>query len=107
MNCIIVDDEYPAREELKYFINKFSTIKIEKEFDDAIDTLKYLEKSAIDVVFLDINMPKLDGISLSRIISNFHKKPKVIFNTAYKEYAVDAFEVKAFDYILKPYSEEE
>lgn len=106
MNCIIVDDEYPAREELKYFIKKYSSIQILREFDDSMDALKYLEKNMPDVIFLDINMPKLDGISLSRIINNFEKKPKILFNTAYKEYAVDAFEIKAFDYILKPYSEE-
>ncbi|MFU0824137.1 MAG: Stage 0 sporulation A-like protein [Clostridium sp.] len=106
MNCIIVDDEYPAREELKHFINEFSSIVIEAEFDDSIKALEYIEKNKPDIIFLDINMPKLDGMALGRIINNFEKKIDVVFITAHKEYAVDAFEVEAFDYILKPYSEE-
>ncbi|MBE6043419.1 MAG: response regulator transcription factor [Clostridium thermopalmarium] len=106
MNCIIVDDEYPAREELKHFINEFSSIVIEAEFDDSIKALEYIEKNKPDIIFLDINMPKLDGMALGRIINNFEEKIDVVFITAHKEYAVDAFEVEAFDYILKPYSEE-
>ncbi|QGU96233.1 response regulator [Clostridium bovifaecis] len=106
MNCIIVDDEYPAREELKHFIKEFSNIDIDEEFDDSIKALEYIEKNKPDVIFLDINMPKLDGMALGRIVNNFEKKIDVVFITAYKEFAVDAFEVEAFDYILKPYSEE-
>lgn len=106
MDCIIVDDEYPSREELKHFIKEFSSITIDEEFDDSIKALDYIEKNKPDIIFLDINMPKLDGMALGRIINNFSKKIEVVFITAYKEYAVDAFEIKAFDYILKPYSEE-
>ncbi|MCY6483321.1 LytTR family DNA-binding domain-containing protein [Clostridium aestuarii] len=105
MNCVIVDDEYPAREELKYFINKFSNIKIQGEFEDSVEALKSIEKHKPDIILLDINMPKIDGMELGRIINNFEKKIIIVFITAYKEYAVDAFEVEAFDYILKPYSE--
>lgn len=106
MNCIIIDDEYPAREELKYFINEFSNIKIEEEFGDSIKALEYLEKKKPDIIFLDISMPKLDGMDLARIINSFEKNILVVFITAYKEYAVGAFDIEAFDYILKPYSEE-
>lgn len=106
MNCIIVDDEYPAIEELKYFIQNFSNIKIEREFTDAIEALQFLEKNHIDVIFLDINMPRLDGMALGRIIGKFAKKIKIIFITAYREHAAEAFEIEAFDYLLKPYSEE-
>ncbi len=106
MNCIVVDDEYPAREELKHFISKFSSIRIDGEFDDSINALEYIQKNKPDIIFLDISMPKLDGIALGRIINNFQKKIIVVFITAYKEHAVDAFEIEAFDYILKPYSEE-
>lgn len=106
MNCIIVDDEYPSREELKYFINNFSSIKIMEEFDDSIKALEYIEQNNPDIVFLDINMPKLDGMALGKIISHFSKHSFIIFITAHKEYAVDAFEIQAYDYILKPYSEE-
>ncbi|MBU3158738.1 response regulator transcription factor [Clostridium frigoris] len=106
MNCIIVDDEYPSREELKYFINNFSNIKIMGEFDDSIIALEYIEANNPDVIFLDISMPKLDGIALGKIINNFPKQSRIIFITAHKKYAVDAFEIHACDYILKPYSEE-
>lgn len=106
MNCIIVDDEYPAREELKYFINEFSNMKMEAEFEDSIKALEYIEENKPDIVFLDINMPKLDGMVLGKIINNFEKKVIIVFITAYKEHAVNAFEIEAFDYILKPYSEE-
>lgn len=106
MNCIIVDDEYPSREELKYFINNFSNIKIMEEFDDSIKALEYIEKNKPDIIFLDISMPKLDGMALGKIINNFPKHSLIIFITAHKDYAVDAFEIQAYDYILKPYSEE-
>lgn len=106
MNCIIVEDEYPAREELRYFIENFSSIEILKEFDDSLKALKFLEKNKVDLIFLDINIPNLDGMSLGKIINRFENKPMIVFITAYKEYALDAFEIQAFDYILKPYSEE-
>ncbi|MCX7884364.1 MAG: LytTR family DNA-binding domain-containing protein [Caloramator sp.] len=105
MNCIIVDDEYPARQELAYFINNFSSLNIIGEFDDSIKALEFIKNNRPDVVFLDINMPKLNGISLGEIINAFEIKPIIIFVTAYRDYAVDAFEIQAFDYILKPYSE--
>lgn len=105
MNCIIVDDEYPARKELSYFINTFSSIKIEEEFDDGIEALEYIQNHSLDIIFLDISMPKLTGIAFGKIIKNMKNKPKVVFITAYPQYAIDAFEVEAFDYILKPYSE--
>jgi len=106
VNCIIVDDEYPSREELKYFINNFSNIKIMEEFDDSIKALEYIEKNKPDIIFLDISMPKLDGMALGKIINHFPKHSLIIFITAHKDYAVDAFEIHAYDYILKPYSEE-
>lgn len=106
MNCIVVDDEYPAREELKYFINEASKITIDGEFDDSIEALKYIQENEPDIIFLDISMPKLDGMALAHIINDLNKKIIVVFITAYKEHALEAFEIEAFDYILKPYSEE-
>ena len=106
MNCVVVDDESPSREELKYFINNFSNIKIMEEFDDSIKALEYIEQNKPDIIFLDINMPKLDGMALGKIINHFPKKSLIIFITAHKDYAVDAFEIQGYDYILKPYSEE-
>lgn len=106
MKSIIVEDEFPAREELKYFIKNFSDIEIVNEFDNGIDVLKFIQENKVDVIFLDINIPLLDGMLLAKTIKNFKVSPKIVFITAYKEHAVDAFELEVFDYILKPYSEE-
>ena len=106
MKSIIVEDEFPAREELKYFINNFSNIDILAEFDNGLDVLKFIQNNFVDVIFLDINIPQLDGMLLAKTISQFKYKPKIVFITAYKEYAVDAFELDAFDYVLKPYSDD-
>jgi len=106
MRCIIIDDEYPARMELRYFIEKYKELEIIGEFEDSMSVLNFFEKNSVDIIFLDINMPNMNGMVLAKLISKFEIKPKIIFITAYGEYAVDAFSIKAFDYILKPYSEE-
>jgi two-component system LytT family response regulator len=105
VNCIIIDDEYPSIQELSYFITNFSSIKILDTFVDSIKALEYVQKHTIDVIFLDINMPKLNGLAFSRVINTLETKPILVFISAYSEYAIEAFEVAAFDYILKPYSE--
>ncbi|WP_330638633.1 response regulator [Romboutsia hominis] len=106
MKAIIVEDEFPAREELKYFINNFSNIEVINEFDNGVDVLKFIQENSVDVIFLDINIPMLDGMLLAKTVRQFKKSPKIVFITAYKEHAVDAFELEAFDYILKPYSDD-
>lgn len=106
MNCIIVDDEYPSIQELSYFIDNFSSIKILEQFDDSIKALQYIQTHSVDVIFLDISMPKLDGLAFSRVLNTLKDKPILVFITAYSEYALEAFEVSAFDYILKPYSKD-
>ncbi|MBZ9686848.1 LytTR family DNA-binding domain-containing protein [Clostridium estertheticum] len=105
MRAIIVEDEFLAREEFKYFIKKYSSIEIVDEFEDGIEVLKFIQKNQVDVIFLDINIPSLDGVLLAKNISKFSEKPYIVFITAYKEHAVEAFEIEAFDYILKPYCE--
>lgn len=105
MNAIIVDDEYLAREELKYFIQNYSDIQVVAELSDGAEALKYLQKNQVDAIFLDINIPFLDGVLLAKSINTFEHKPYIVFITAYREHAVEAFEIEAFDYILKPYSE--
>ncbi|WP_411169362.1 LytR/AlgR family response regulator transcription factor [Clostridium sp. MB05] len=105
MKAIIVEDEFLAREELKYFIKNYSSIEIVDEFEDGIEVLKFIQENQVDAIFLDINIPSLDGVLLAKNISNFSKRPYIVFITAYKEHAVEAFEIEAFDYILKPYHE--
>lgn len=105
MKAIIVEDEFLAQQELNWLINQHSKIVVEACFDDGLEVLKYLQSHEIDVIFLDINIPSLDGMLLAQNISKFAHKPFIVFITAYKEHAVDAFELEAFDYILKPYHE--
>lgn len=105
MNAIIVEDEQLAREELAYLIQTYSSIKVTNCFEDGLDVLKFLQDHETDAIFLDINIPSLDGMLLAGNISKFKRKPYIIFTTAYKEHAAKAFELEAFDYILKPYDE--
>ena len=102
MRCIIVDDEKPARGELRYFIEKFSDIEIVSELEDGIEAVEYLSKNSVDIAFLDISMPMMSGIELASAIKKMNPNILLIFVTAHRNFAVDAFEVKAFDYILKP-----
>ncbi|MFJ5624079.1 LytR/AlgR family response regulator transcription factor [Peribacillus loiseleuriae] len=105
MKAIIVEDEILAREELEYLIKRYSDIEVTDYFEDGLDVLKYLKDQEPDAIFLDINIPSLDGMFLAANIHKFAKKPYIIFTTAYREHAVQAFELEAFDYILKPYDE--
>lgn len=105
MKAIIVEDEFLARQELSWMIQQHSQITIEASFDDGLDVLKYLQTHRVDVIFLDINIPSLDGMLLAQNIYQFTHKPLIVFITAWKDHAVKAFELEAFDYILKPYHE--
>ncbi|MFK4439245.1 two-component system LytT family response regulator [Paenibacillus sp. RC73] len=105
MKAIIVEDEIPAREELEYLIQTHSHIEVTDSFEDGLDVFRFLQDHETDAIFLDINIPSVDGMLLAQNISKFAKKPYIIFTTAYKEHAAQAFELEAFDYILKPYDE--
>lgn len=104
ISCIIVEDEIPAREELKFFLETDDKIELINEFENPIEVLSFLEENPVDVIFMDINIPTINGLNLSKIITKMYPKIKIVFITAYKDYAVEAFEIKAFDYILKPFS---
>lgn len=105
MKAIIVEDEFLAQQELSWLIREHSQMEIVGTFDDGLDVLKFLQNNKVDVIFLDINIPSLDGVLLAKNISQFAQKPYIVFITAWKEHAVEAFELEAFDYILKPYQE--
>jgi len=105
MKAIIVEDEFLAQQELSWMIQQHSKIEIEACFDDGLEVLKYLQQHRVDVIFLDINIPSLDGMLLAQNIRQFAQRPLIVFITAWKEHAVEAFELEAFDYILKPYHE--
>lgn len=105
MKVIIVEDEFLAQQELSWLIKNHSEMEIVATFDDGMDVLKYLQHHEVDAIFLDINIPSLDGVLLAQNISKFAHRPFIVFITAWKEHAVEAFELEAFDYILKPYQE--
>ncbi|WP_300601698.1 LytTR family DNA-binding domain-containing protein [Niabella sp.] len=101
MNAIAIDDEPMALEVIKNLAVKVPFIKLEGSFTNAFEAIDYLQKNKIDLIFLDIKMPDISGIELSKSLAN---PPMIIFTTAYTEHAVEGFEVNAVDYLLKPFS---
>ena len=99
--CIIVDDEAIAREVMENHLSKISSVEIAGSCKNAMEAFNILQNRPIDLMFLDINMPEISGLSLARTVN---KDVKIIFTTAYREYAVDGFDLKAVDYLLKPIS---
>ena len=101
IQCIIVDDEHVAREVLERHLSRINSIHIVASCKNAIEAFNIINKENIDLIFLDINMPEISGLSFAKSIN---KNIKVIFTTAYREYAVDGFDLQAVDYLLKPIS---
>ena len=99
IKCIVVDDEPTARDILQMLIKQIEGLELIALCKNAMEALDVLNKNTIDLIFLDINMPDMSGISLAKSIP---KTSKVIFTTAYREYAVDGFDLQAVDYLLKP-----
>jgi len=99
MNCVIIDDEPAAIDVLKFHLSSIPFVVLKETFRDPLDALEYLQRHTIDIIFLDINMPKLSGISFPKFLQN---PPLIIFTTAYSEYALESYELKAVDYLLKP-----
>ncbi|MFM2486517.1 two-component system response regulator BtsR [Celerinatantimonas yamalensis] len=103
-NAILIDDEPLAREELRSLLSQDSRLQVVAEFDNAVNYLRQHEQLNIDVLFVDIHMPKLNGLELLEII-NVNHSPLVVLVTADEDYALQAFENAAFDYLLKPIEE--
>jgi DNA-binding LytR/AlgR family response regulator len=99
--CLIVDDEPPAVKVLKSYTESLEYLEIIGTFNNAFQVIDMLHSQKVDLMFLDINMPKLLGTQMLKTIKN---PPKVIFTSAHKDYAIDAFELDAIDYLLKPVS---
>jgi DNA-binding LytR/AlgR family response regulator len=99
--CLIVDDEPLSRDVLRKYIHEVKDLQLIGECGDASEATQQLNKIRVDVIFLDINMPGLSGISFARSLTT---SPLIIFTTAYPEYAVEGFELDATDYLVKPYS---
>jgi DNA-binding LytR/AlgR family response regulator len=106
MRALVVDDEPLVRGELVYMLGKVARDCEVQEADSAAEALALLERTAFDVVFLDIRMPALSGLEAVAEFERLPKRPHVVFVSAYDDHAVDAFEVAALDYLLKPVTEE-
>jgi DNA-binding LytR/AlgR family response regulator len=101
LKVLIVDDEYLALNILTSFIEKISDLELVDKTKNPFEALQILSSNQIDILFLDIQMPTLSGINLLKSLKN---PPIVIFTTAYQDYAIDAFNLNAVDYLLKPFS---
>ncbi|MDV7187646.1 LytTR family DNA-binding domain-containing protein [Lutibacter sp. TH_r2] len=101
VNCIIVDDEPVAREIIENHLQKVEAVNVVATCKNAIEAFNQINSNQIDLIFLDINMPEITGLSFAKSIN---KNIKVIFTTAYREYAIDGFNLQAVDYLLKPIS---
>ncbi len=99
--CLIVDDEPLSRDVLRGYIEEIKDLQLQAECRSALEATHQLNLNPVDILFLDINMPGLSGISFARALTS---SPLIIFTTAYPEYAVEGFELNATDYLVKPYS---
>lgn len=99
MNCIIVDDEPLAREELQTMVRELSELEVSGVFSNALSALEFLKTNTVDLIFLDIEMPRLNGLDFAAQISG---QTLLIFTTAYAQYALKSYELDALDYLLKP-----
>lgn len=101
IRCVIIDDEPIARKGLKEYIQDVDFLQLVGEFDNPLKSTEVLMKEKIDLLFLDIQMPKMTGMEFLKTLSH---PPMVIFTTAYPQYAIEGFELNAIDYLLKPFS---
>lgn len=103
IRCLIVDDEPLALDVLESYLTNDSELEMVGKAENALEAAEILRKNKVDIIFLDIHMPEIDGISFVRSLTN---PPLIVFTTAYSEYAITGFELNAIDYLLKPISPE-
>jgi len=101
LTCLIVEDEPIAQDILKSYIDKTDFFEVSAQVSNALEAFTFLQNNAVNLLFLDIKMPQMSGIELLRALSN---KPKVIITSAYRDYAIEAFDLDVVDYLLKPFS---
>lgn len=104
IRCIAIDDEPMALEKLKSYIQKIPYMELVAACDSPADAIQIMSDTAVDAVFVDINMPDMNGLDFVKVLPEM---PLVVFTTAYSEYAVESYRVRAVDYLLKPYTFEE
>jgi DNA-binding LytR/AlgR family response regulator len=101
IKCLLADDEPPARELLASYINRLDDLELCGQCADSLETFKFLQKNEVNLLFLDIQMPGMNGLEL---IKSLHNPPHIVLITAYREYAVEGFELDVLDYLVKPVS---
>lgn len=106
LRVLVLDDEAPALDELTWLLERDPRVSEVHGCGSGTEALRLLKEIEVDAVFLDVQMPGLDGIELATVLSRFKEPPAVVFVTAHEEHAVDAFELNAVDYVLKPVREE-
>lgn len=102
LNVLVVDDEAPARDELAFLLQGEDAVGRIAQAADATQAVELLAQGGFDAVFLDVRMPRLDGLALARVIGQMARPPQVVFVTAYEDHAVEAFRLAAADYLMKP-----
>ncbi|MFI5429223.1 LytR/AlgR family response regulator transcription factor [Aeromicrobium sp. UC242_57] len=106
LHALVVDDEQPVLDELVWLLERDDRIASVRATNDGSDALRILEQGGIDLVFLDVAMPGLSGLDIARLLGRFRDAPSIVFVTAHEAHAVEAFEMNAVDYLLKPIREE-
>ncbi|MFD0798343.1 LytR/AlgR family response regulator transcription factor [Maribacter chungangensis] len=99
--CIIIEDQPPAQRVLKKYISDVGNMELKGTFADALQAMEFLKTTTVDLIFLDIHLPKLSGIDFLKMLS---QKPQVILTTAFPDYALESYEYDVTDYLLKPFS---
>mgnify|MGYP003707157537 CR=1 FL=1 len=102
LRVLVVDDERPALDELRYLLERDDRVGEVLTTDSATESLRILREGEVDVAFLDIQMPGLTGLELAQVLGRFRAPPQIVFVTAHEGHAVEAFDVHAVDYVLKP-----
>ena len=106
LNALVVDDEQPVLDELVFLLGRDERIATVRAARSGAEALRTIEDGDIDLVFLDVAMPGLSGLDIARVLSRFRTPPRIVFVTAHDQHAVEAFEMNAVDYLLKPIREE-
>ena len=101
LKCIIVDDEEPAQEILRYFVEQVAFLDLKAVFQNAIEAIEYIANHDIDIVFTDVKMPRISGIDMIKSLNN---QPNIIITSAFQEYAIDGFNLDVIDFLVKPFS---
>jgi two-component system, LytTR family, response regulator LytT len=109
LNCVAIDDEPLALELVSKFIEQTAFLKLTGKFSNAIEALSFINQQEVQLIFMDIQMPDLSGMELARVLDGKKKsdQTRIIFATAYHQFAIEGYKVDALDYLLKPYSYEE